>query len=701
MRPRDPRCHSERTLLETTEPWSPDLDVGTDVAVVFGHDATLAARLASWRDAGYVVHFAIGASWGSFTDYLYGGWDGEEHTREIQTDEYGARILRSEGVPYLCPTETLARYLAEKAWEAVRLGACAVHLHEPESWVRGGWCEAFREAWGREYGQPWVAPNSSTDARYRASKLMHTLQARHVRQILTELARRRDESGLEVRLHVGSHSLLNHAQWRLVSPQTALASIEECDGCVGQAWSGSARTPVPFRGQSRVRPFEAALLEYSAFEGFARATGQRMWLLSDPTEDDPARPWRDCLTAWRDSLIAALLATDSWRYEPAPWPERILRGHRPRAAGEPMGPMPADDASVWLTVTNALHEMRHEAVRREDAGPRFGVLVSDTVMYQRGEPAASDPDLGFLYGPALALLTMGLAVEPVSLELLGRPGALERFEVLFLTYEGQKPPSAEVHARLREWTHAGGVLVYMGDDRDAYHGVLEWWNRDPWRCANPREHLFEALGLHPDVHRGDWPIAHRLRTGGVVALARDPSMIAASPDGPEVFRQLARAACRRRNYRFEGSPALLARRGPYVVVAGVLESGAGEPLRLEGAYVDLLTPDARIREGVEVGPGDRMLLLDLGAYEGPSDRVLCAAGRVHEQRREGSRFTFLVAGPEGTTGSARVRLSAKPSDIALPGCTGAHEARWHAASRTLLLRWPNRADGQRVRIGLA
>jgi len=104
--------------------------------------------------------------------------------------------------------------------------------------------------------------------------------------------------------------------------------------------------------------------------------------------------------------------------------------------------------------------MKQPEVRWESAGTRnVGVLVSDTLMFQRAEPNPSDANLGSFYGLAMPLLKRGVPVEPVQIESAATPGFLDRYKVLLLTYEGQKPPTREFHEALAKWVRR----------------VVHWW----------------------------------------------------------------------------------------------------------------------------------------------------------------------------------------------------------------------------------
>src|SRR6478736_85384 len=74
--PEDPAQALERTSFQTSKPWSPQGNLRSDVAMVYGIDPTLPDRMQTWRDRGYRLHVMTGVSWGQYQDYLYGRFDG-------------------------------------------------------------------------------------------------------------------------------------------------------------------------------------------------------------------------------------------------------------------------------------------------------------------------------------------------------------------------------------------------------------------------------------------------------------------------------------------------------------------------------------------------------------------------------------------------------------------------------------------------
>lgn len=144
--------------------------------------------------------------------------------------------------------------------------------------------------------------------------------------------------------------------------------------------------------------------------------------------------------------------------------------------------------------------MKQTKVRWEIAGTRdVGVLVSDTMMFERANPDPSDANLGSFFGLALPLLMRGMPVEPVQIENATAPGFLARYKLLLLTYEGQKPPTPQFHQALAQWVRNGGALVVVDNDDDPYDAVREWWNTAPDAYATPRQQLFAELGLAKDA----------------------------------------------------------------------------------------------------------------------------------------------------------------------------------------------------------
>ncbi|MBQ1954763.1 MAG: hypothetical protein II350_03390, partial [Clostridia bacterium] len=131
--------NEERTGMQEAAVFDPAYDLQCDFVMVYGfHD--LEKRVKQWRNEGYIVHLMTGVSWGSYVDYLDGAFDGEKHWDEGQQEANGNGICHAEDpkVPYMVPTVSFSKYLAENLKKAVDFGVEAIHLEEPEFWIHGG-----------------------------------------------------------------------------------------------------------------------------------------------------------------------------------------------------------------------------------------------------------------------------------------------------------------------------------------------------------------------------------------------------------------------------------------------------------------------------------------------------------------------------------------------------------------------------------
>jgi arylsulfatase A-like enzyme len=704
-RPADLEQLRERTCFQTNARWDRMLQLGSDVAICYGVDPTLPERIAQWKVQGYIPHLMTGVSWGEYQDYLYGRFDGVRHVDEAQTDRNGNVISHGGDVYYMSPGENFGKFLCQGAKRAMDAGALAIHLEEPEFWVRAGYSEGFKREWRSYYHEDWVPPHATPDAQYHASLLKYFLYRRALKQVFDFVKEENRRTGRQVKCYVPSHSLINYAHWGIVSPESSLIEVG-ADGFIAQVWTGTARTPNVYRGVHRERTFETAFLEYGAMMNVVQAGGGRVWFLNDPVEDDPDHSWEDYRTNWESTLTASLLWPQVWRYEVMPWPERVFHGRYPtvdrsrRRPGEPLArePIPPAYATELLTVITALNDMEQGNVVWDSGTRGVGVIVSDTLMFQRGDPSPSDPDLGSFYGLAMPMVKHGIPAVPAQLENATIPGALKDHRVLLMTYEGMKPMKPEVHAALAGWVRQGGALVFVDDDRDPYNGVKSWWN-DGARGMSyrlPREHLFEQLGLAKDASPG----THKVGAGWLIYDASSPAGLTHRADGADQIRGLVRRACESIGLEYRETNHLALHRGPYLVAAGLDESIDRPPHVLRGRFINLFDARLSIVESVALVPGSRHLLLDLDRARASEPAVLTAAFKVlgAEVTPDGS-FRFFAEGPDKIEAVARVVLPSAPAEVRIDDQPLAADAwSWDAASKTVLLRFPNAAGGRWVRI---
>jgi len=701
--PMDTNQVLERTCFQTSRPWSTNADLGADVAIAYGIDTNLPARIASWREHGYRVHLMTGVAWGQYQDYLYGRFDGINHEDEAQTDRNGNKISHGGDVYYMCPGTNYGKFLCVGVQRALDAGAEAIHLEEPEFWDRGGYSEGFKREWKSFYREDWQPPHSSVDARWRTGKLKYFLYRRALQQVFDYVQDYNFSTGKQVRCYVPTHSLLNYSQWCIVSPESSLARLNGCDGYIAQVWTGTSREPNKYAGTVRSRTFETAFLEYGAMQNLVRATGRSVWYLNDPIEDNPEHDWTDFRVNWESTLTASLLQPEVAAFEVAPWPERIFNGRYPHPNShqdEEKFPeavrksIPPAYATELQTVFSTLNHLKQSAVKWDCGTPGVGVLVSDSMMFQRGEPTPSDPYLGNFYGLAMPLVMHGLPVAPVQLENATIPHFLDNCRVLFLSYDGQKPQSPEVHAPVAEWVKRGGILVVCDADADPYLKVREWWNSDGAHFATPRQHLFGLLGLDdsltPDV-------CHGVGKGGVIWIKARPADLTTSQAGADRVVATARLAAEKSGLKWRETNHLLLRRGPYVIAAGLDDSIGGAPHTLEGRYVNLFDAGLRVESKITISPGARYFLLDLDAARTGHPHLLASGCKALLETQSRVELTYAVEGVEGTSGILLLETKRPPQSVKLDGEV-LSSFEYSAADHLAWIHFPNRARRQDVTI---
>lgn len=720
----DTRRAEERLSFQTSQPWTPRTNLNADAAMVYGIGPQMLPNLASWRQHGYIPDVMTGVAWGGYQDYLLGGFDGQVHMDQAQTDVNGDKILHggNASIPYISPGESYGRYLSQGIQRALDGGAGSIYLEEPEFWARSGWEANFKREWKAYYGEEWQPPNSSPDAQYRASKLKYFLYRRTLAQIFEYVNEYGKSNGRIIPCYVATHSLINYANWRIVSPESSLLAVGT-GGYIAQVWTGTARTPNNLNGVWKERTFETAFLEYGSMQNLARASGRRIWYLNDPIEDDPNHDWADYRLNWESTLTASLLQPEVWRYEIMPWPERVFNSKHPvrevatnsksmqelelRPVGTGLGgfgPSP-DVEKVGIpkayetelqSVIRALGDMKQSDVRWQESGTQnVGVLVSDTMMFERADPSPSDASLGSFYGLALPLVTNGIPVEPVQIESVVAPEFLDHYRLLLLTYEGQKPPTPEFHDVLAQWVRRGGALVVVDDDDDPYNSVREWWNTAPNAYETPREHLFAKLGIPEDATG-----LYRVGRGAVLSARISPAALTYSKDGSATVLGLARQAAAAVNLPWKETKALVMRRGPYVIAAGLGEFRTGpQPYVLHGRFVNLFDANLPIVTRIPLPPSARLLLIDLDTVRKSSVAMVIAAScRVTDEHSDANHLTFEADGVEKTNAVVRIMTKKKLSSILVAGV--ALPARdYEVGAGTLLIHFQNSVRPLRIEVG--
>ena len=731
------------TGCQDSSPWSPKTDLQYDFIMVYGVDEDMPARIAKYREKGYVVHLMTGSAWGEYQDYLNGQWDGAEHWDESQMDRYGQPILHGVNVPYLCPSRSFCQYLTEKLLPAVDAGAEAVHLEEPEFWDEGGYSEGFKREYKWYYGEEWQPPHLNCETRYKSSALKVHLYRRLVEHVSRELKAYAKKLGRDLKFYVPTHSLVNYTQWKILSPEGTLLDIPTVDGCIAQVWTGTSRVGNVYGGRYAERTFETAFLEYGIMQELVRGTGRRMWFLHDPVEDNPEYTWDNFRANYLKTVIASLLHPDVHHYEVSPWPNRVFTGIYPKklvvAGGMQPGvelngakPIPKDYAELICAMIQTLGDMEQPEAAFADERPRIGIFMADSGLYQRTFPdsvphsemgvnglndaflelkrrqnegecthaesrklmaqiaqdeslyndyIASGPFPHF-FGMAMPLVKAGIPLRPIQFENMSRyPQYLSEYGAVILSYEWMKPRSAEDHTALAEWVRAGGTLLYVGDGSDPYHMAKEWWNSGDCRYEHPAQHLFELLGLSKETADGIYSVGK----GRVAVRQISPARLTLDETTAQEWREWVRDIAAP---DYEWKNHFVMRRGPYCIASVMEESPCDEPLVLEGCFADLLSNDFALIHSKLVEPGGNALLFDLNAVDDEVLRIIATTARIEalEETQQGFRVVCKAAA------DIRIRMRLKLPHRARrafavdeSGTELAVDCKWDDATATLLL----------------
>lgn len=690
----------EKTTFQTGSHWKPATDIRADVVMCYGandrKDETFRDRVDSWRKRGYTTHFMTGIAWGEYQDYFTGQWDGKWHLDEGQKTMRGDTIWHGHYIPYIVPTQGYLRYFKERHIKpAIDAGIDAIFLEEPEFWARSGYSEAFKREWKEFYGFDWRPQHESAENTYLSNKLKYHLYYRALDTAFSYAKEYGRSKGMNVRCYVPTHSLVNYAQWQIVSPEASLASMKSCDGYIAQVWTGTAREPNYYNGTRRERVFETAFLEYGCMQSMTAPTGRKMFFLTDPIEDW-GRDWDDYRRNYQATFTAQLLYPGINNYEVMPWPDRIYEGlYRTGRGSDTKTRIPRRYSTQMQVMINALGDMPLSA-NTVSGTHGASVLMANSLMFQRSpEPVEGydDPQLSNFYGEALPLVKRGIPVGITHIENVGYADTWKGVRVLLMSYSNMKPLSPEAHTHIAQWVKDGGTLVYSGRDNDAFQRVSEWWNQGACHYDAPSEHLFELLGMPRKAPEGEYACGK----GRVWVLRHDPKEYAMNNGGDSV---LVETVAKAMGHKVQEKNSFYLERGCYDLAAVVDESPAGDrPYTVKGQLIDLFDPSLPTMTEKTVKPGQQAMLFDVARVaDRRKPQVLAAASRQYDERRTPGSYSFTAKSPANTDNVMRILLPHKPKKITVDGADK-YESEWTKGGfNTLLLKFENNPDGVRVGI---
>jgi hypothetical protein len=497
--------------------------------------------------------------------------------------------------------------------------------------------------------------------------------------------------GMQVKVYIPTHSLVNYSSWKIVSPEASLASLPGIDGYIAQVWTGTSREPTYFNGVQKERVFENAFLEYGSMVSMTAPTKRKLFFLTDPIEDWP-RDWADYKRNYEATFTAKLLYPVVANYEVMPWPERIYTHPYKVANSDEKVLIPKYYSTQMQVMVNALNDIQVSS-NKVSGSNGIGVLMSNTLMFQRfpTHNGFEDPQFSNFYGQTLPLVKRGVPVQTVHMENLSYPATLKDIKVLVMSYSNMKPVSADVHSYLADWVRKGGVLVYCGRDNDPYQKVMEWWNTKGNNYAAPSEHLFKLLNIAPSdsiqkftVGKGKVYIIRQNPKEFVLEANKDAAYIDLLKDG------YAGGLSFKNNFYLQ--------RGPYDIVSVMDENVSKDPYVIKGPVIDLFDPQLPVLATKTVEPGTQAFLYNIGRIENKKKpQVLAGACRIYNEVIKGTSYSFVAKSPLNTKNSMRVLLPGAPTKTVITNNKGESienvQTAWDAVSGTYYLGFDNSPDG--------
>lgn len=696
----------EKTVFQTSSVWMPEIDIRSDVAIIYGvngnpsdgkQKTSFEDRVKSWRDKGYKTHFMKGIAWGSYKDYFLGEWDGKNHLGEGQVEKDGDTIWHGRYVPYIVPTTDFIKYLKKSVIEKViDTGISAIYLEEPEFWSRAGYSSAFKEAWQKYYGFPWKPQHESAENTYLSSKLKYELYYNAVKEVSVYAKEYGKIKGLDVKVYIPTHSLVNYSSWQIVSPEASLASLPSIDGYIAQVWTGTSREPIYFNGSLKERTFENAFLEYGSMVSMTAPTNRKLFFLTDPIEDR-RKTWEDYKKNYEATFTAQLLYPEVANYEVMPWPERIYTKPYQVANSNESILIPKSYSTQMQIMINALNDMPISE-NKVNGTNDIGVLMGNSLMFQRfpNHDGFEDPQFSNFYGQTLPLVKRGVPVQTVHMENLSYEATLKNIKVLVMSYSNMKPTNSKVHEELKKWVAKGGVLIYTGRDDDPYQTLSEWWNNDENEYKAPSEHLFKLLKMPEDAQSG----TYNFEKGIVYVIRENPKEFVLNENKDSHYLKVLTAAYKlaTNNKKIELKNNFYLQRGPYLMASVMNESVSDESFTINGPVIDLFDPKLPILSRKIIATNEQAFLYDLSIKNKDiTPKVLASASRISNQKITKNSFSFIAKSPINTTNVMRVQVPFKPTVLKLFENSGnaitSFKSDWNIETNTLWLECDNSNEG--------
>ncbi|MBB6674574.1 sugar-binding protein [Cohnella nanjingensis] len=720
-----------RTTFQTELGYSEKYDVKSDAVMVYATKSEgLTALIHSWKNKGYRVDAMISISHDWEGIYELGTESGIPHPEVVQMRKDGTKFRHVDPkTGYVTPTQGWNDYLLGIAKQVADAGAHDIVFEEPEYYTDAGYEGAFKSEWQAYYGTEWEDPASSDQARFKSEKLKAYLYTRSINYISTKL--KEYKPGLEV--WVASHSTINYNNYSVVAANIDYYDLPNIDGFIGQAWSDTARYPIPFEGQQEEHLFESAFLEYSSLSELQKTgDGKSLYALADPKSDNPNldSDWEKVEADYKQTIIAQFLQPKLNKFQIMPWPSRAFV------------PAPMTYKTIQMNVFEASKALSEQPFRMEAGTQGVTFLISDTMTYQRG--SQSTAAAAAMYGPTMPLVVKGIPVNVMPVERSVTSEALAHTKVLVMSYDSWNPLKPEYNDAIADWVKNGGILLYLGGENKFQH-IDEWWND----VGSPQQDLLNKLGVSaangsavpvsgretalqptesansigsgesitvpkpytltsytlsgsavPLYQTGNQTVAFRQQTGQgqLIYFGADPSFFSSSKVAAQAMRDLTKYALGWAGVSYTESNTMKAVRGPFVAVHTEEQSAV-----IPGRYIDLWDSRLTVVDNKAMLAHSSAMLYDISLIDtSVVPKVYFANGEISDRQETATETKVTVAGPKDTQAALRIgAASAYPQQVTATDSQGqpvsAHWE-WENASRSLLVKFGHQPQGVTVNV---
>lgn len=460
------------TVSQSSGSYQANLALPSDTMMVFGRGYdSVASQIKDWvNNKGYKqidIFLPIGRDHDSH--YIDGGYDGQKHYDIVQTFKNGTKNSHPSGRTYYTfPSEGFAVFLADYAKRALNAGAKDVYLEEPDGFSNAVYCDYFKNKWQEVYGEDFIDPDTSAEARYKSDKLI----AKICTDAMKIFAKEVKKDYPNTKIYIATHSSLSYASNPISADNYGMVSADGIDGIIAQAWTNTTTQTIVYDKENATLPFEVGYSEYSELKSIASATGKKYYSLSDPAADG-AFTFEFTRGVYEQNVVSQLLQPDINSFQISIWPDRSFGN--------------ASDTYKRMQqgVFAAMNEVRDEKAVRKSGTTGVALLMS----YNAVSNANAADVRSYVLSVTAPLLEQGIPVEVVLIESLSAD-VLKNYHTIIASYNYIKPEDAGVNTLLSNFVKGGGSLVWLGAE-DNFSELEGFWGAN----SSPRAHLFRKMNI--------------------------------------------------------------------------------------------------------------------------------------------------------------------------------------------------------------